>query len=138
MSEVKSYAFQKYIDEQKHLDTDEQRHLIKPIIHVINEDFKGKEHLYCDKSQLDANGKYRKPKVIIEAEKRGFKTGLEMMEADKKAEEERKVKEVSDLRDFTQKQNDVIKQLIDKQSSLEEIIKKQNDLLLQITDRMKK
>ena len=62
---MENYPFQKYIDEQKHLDTDEHRHLIKPIIHIINEDFKGEEHLYCDKSQLCPLGKYRKPKIII-------------------------------------------------------------------------
>ena len=45
---------------------------------------------------------------------------------------------IDDLREFTQKQNDVIKQLIEKQENLEDIIKKQNDLLLQITDRLKK
>ncbi len=138
MTEVKPYAFQKYIDEQKHLDTDEQRHLIKPIIHIVDKDFKGEEHKYCDKSQLCPLGKYRRPKIILEAEKRGFNTISEMVEADKKAEEDAKQKEVSDLRDFTQKQNDVIKQLIDKQDNLEDIIKKQNDLLLQITDRLKK
>jgi hypothetical protein len=135
---TENYPFQKYIDEQKHLDTDELRHTIKPIIHVIDTDFKGEEHIYCDTDQRCPLGKYRKPKHIIEAEQRGFKSGFEMAESDKKTEQEMKVKEVSDLRDFTQKQNDVIKQLIDKQSSLEEIIKKQNDLLLQITDRMKK
>jgi hypothetical protein len=138
MTEVKPYAFQKFIDEQKHLDTDETRHLIKPIQHVINRDFKGEEHLYCDKSQLCPLGKYRKPKIILEAERRGFNTIAEMVEADKKAEEEKKVKQMSDLRDFTQKQNDVIQQLITKQDTLEEIIRKQNDLLVEITNRLKK
>ena len=52
--------------------------------------------------------------------------------------EDVKQNELNNLRDFTQKQNEVIQQLINKQDSLEEIIKKQNDLLLQITDRMKK
>lgn len=132
------YPFKKYIDEQKHLDTDEHRHLIKPIIHIIDQDFKGQEHLFCDKEQRNAEGKFRRPKKLIEAEQRGFKSVYDMVDADKKAEDDRKIKEVSDLRDFTQKQNDVIKQLIDKQDSLEEIIKKQNDLLLQITDRLKK
>lgn len=47
-------------------------------------------------------------------------------------------KQIQDLREFTTKQNDVIKQLIEKQDSLEEIIKKQNELLTQITDRLKK
>lgn len=89
----KPYPFQKFIDEQKHLDTEESRHLIKPIIHVINEDFKGQEHLYCDKSQLCPLGKYRKPKIVLEAEQKGFKSFTEMLEFQKKAEEENKKKE---------------------------------------------
>lgn len=90
---LEPYAFQKFIDEQKELDTDELRHTIKPIIHVIDKDFKGEEHLYCDKSQLCPLGKFRRPKILVEAEKRGFASALEMVEADKKAEEENKKKE---------------------------------------------
>ncbi len=84
----KDYPFQKFIDEQKHLDTDELRHTIKPAIFVIDQDFKGEEHLYCAKEQLCPLGKYRRPKHIIEAEQRGFSSGLEMVAADKKAKEE--------------------------------------------------
>lgn len=116
------YPFQKYIDEQKHLDTDEHRHLIKPIIHIMDKDFKGHEHKFCDKEQLCPLGKFRRPKHIIEAERRGFKSGLEMFEADKKAEEEAKSKQISDL--------------ITKQSTLEQIIKDQNTLLEQIIKRI--
>lgn len=104
---MEGYSFQKYIDEQKHLDTDELRHTIKPVIHVINRDFKGEEHKFCDKDQLCPLGKYRQPKKLIEAEQRGFASGLEMMEADqsreslmKKAEEEKKQKEIEDLRAY--------------------------------------
>jgi hypothetical protein len=79
---TKNYAFQKYVDEQKHLDTDDLRHTIKPIHHIITQDLKGEEHLYCDKSQLCPLGKYRKPKHIIEAERRGFKTVSDMVEAE--------------------------------------------------------
>ena len=135
---TENYPFQKYIDEQKHLDTDELRHTMKPNIFVIDKDFKGEEHIYCHKEQLCPLGKYRRPKHVIETERRGFASGIEMVESDKKAEQEMKVKEVSDLRDFTQKQNEVIQQLINKQDSLEEIIKKQNDLLVEITNRLKK
>lgn len=92
----KPYPFQKYIDEQKHLDTDELRHLIQPIIHVINQDFKGEEHKYCDKIQLCPLGKYKRPKVVVEAEARGFTTFTEMFEADKKAEEDKKAKLIAD------------------------------------------
>lgn len=140
----KPYPFRKYIDEQKHLDTEESRHLIKPIIHVINEDFKGQEHLYCDKSQLCPLGKYRKPKIIVEAEQKGFKTFTEMLEFNKKLEEENKKveedakkKEVSDLREFTTKQNDIIKKLITKQDNLEKTIIDQNNLLQEIINRLK-
>lgn len=94
------YPFQKYIDAQKHLDTDELRHLIKPTIHVINQDFKGEEHLYCDKNQLCPLGKYKRPKKVIDAEARGFATFTEMLEAEKKAEEEAKQREVDDLRQY--------------------------------------
>jgi hypothetical protein len=87
---MESYPFQKFYDEQKHLDTDELRHTIKPVIHVIDKDFKGEEHLFCDKEQRCPLGKFRRPKILVEAEKRGFVSTLEMAEADKKAEEEKK------------------------------------------------
>jgi hypothetical protein len=97
-SDPKDYAFKKFIDEQKHLDCDEHRHKIKPIVHIIDKDFKGQEHLFCDKSQRDADGKFRRPKKLVEAERRGFKSSLEMYEADKKAEEDKKVKETEDMK----------------------------------------
>jgi hypothetical protein len=94
------YPFHKYIEEQKHLDTDGSRHLIKPIIHIVDKDFKGEEHKFCDKEQLCPLGKYRRPKHIIEAEQRGFKSGLEMFEADKKAEEDKKQNEIDELKEM--------------------------------------
>jgi len=103
----KDYPFQKYIDEQKHLDTDESRHLIKPVVHVIAQDFKGEEHLYCDKEQLCPLGKYRRPKKMMEAESKGFASVADMMEANKKAEEdakekkaEQQQKEIDDLKEM--------------------------------------
>jgi hypothetical protein len=105
---LEPYAFQKFIDEQKHLDTDELRHTIKPIIHVIDKDFKGEEHLYCDKSQLCPLGKYKRSKVTVEAEARGFTSGLEMMEADKKAEEDAKKKQT----DAQQKEIDELREIV--------------------------
>lgn len=110
----KDYPFQKFYDEQKHLDTDDLRHTIKPVIHVIDKDFKGEEHKFCDKEQLCPLGKFRRPKILVEAEKRGFASAVEMMEADqsraslmKKAEEEKKhiavqalEKETEDLRAY--------------------------------------
>ena len=97
-SDPKDYPFKKYIDECKHLDCDEHRHKIKPIIHIIDKDFKGQEHIYCDKSQRNAEGKFRRPKKMIEAEQRGFKSVAEMVEADKKAEEDKKLQEAEDLK----------------------------------------
>ena len=97
---TENYPFQKFIDEKKDLDTDELRHLIKPTIHVVAQDFKGEEHLYCDKEQLCPLGKYRRPKILIEAERRGFKSGLEMFEADKKAEEDKKQNEIDELKEM--------------------------------------
>jgi hypothetical protein len=47
-------------------------------------------------------------------------------------------KQINDLRDFTQKQNDVIKKLIDKQETLEQTIVSQNNLLQEIINRLKK
>ena len=96
-SDPKDYAFKKIIDEHKHLDCDEHRHTIKPIIHVINKDFKGQEHLFCDKDQLCPLGKYRRPKKLIEAEQKGFASVSEMMEAAKKDQEEKKQKEIETL-----------------------------------------
>jgi len=92
-SDPKDYPFKKFIDEQKHLDFDEHRHKIKPVIHIIDKDFKGREHLFCDPSQLNAEGKFRRPKKLIEAERRGFANVKELLDADAKAEEENKKKE---------------------------------------------
>jgi hypothetical protein len=97
-SDPKDYAFKKFIDEHKHLDCDEHRHKIKPIIHIIDKDFKGEEHRYCDKSQLCPEGKFRRPKKLMEAERRGFKSVAEMDNADKKAGEDKKLQEADDLK----------------------------------------
>lgn len=94
------YAFQKYIDEQKHLDTDELRHTMKSICHVVVQDLKGEEHKYCDKEQLCPLGKFRRPKKMIEAEGKGFATVADMMEADAKAKEDAKQKEIDDLKEM--------------------------------------
>jgi len=94
----KDYPFKSFCDKYKHQDTDESRHLIQPIHHIIDKDFKGQEHLYCDKEQLCPLGKYRRPKKLIEAESRGFASVAEMDMADKKAEEDKKVQEVDDLK----------------------------------------
>ena len=93
----KDYPFKKLIDEQAHLDTDELRHTIKTVSHHIETDSKGQENLFCDKSQLDADGKFRRPKIMTQAESRGFKTPMEMVEADKKAETADLTKQVADL-----------------------------------------
>jgi hypothetical protein len=94
----KDYPFNKFHDEQKHLDTDESRHLIKPVVHIIDQDLKGQEHRFCDKEQLCPLGKFRRPKILVESERRGFASVMEMMEADKKAEEDKKVQEVDELK----------------------------------------
>jgi len=104
---MESYAFKKFIDEHKHLDTDELRHTIKPICHVIAQDFKGEEHKFCDKEQLCPLGKFRRPKILVEAEKRGFASVAEMVEADKKAEEDAKQKEIDELKEL-------VRQLMDR------------------------
>jgi predicted RNA-binding protein with RPS1 domain len=106
--------FQKFYDEQKHLDTDELRHKIKPVVHIIDQDFKGQEHLYCDKSQLDAEGKYRRPKKLQEAERRGFNSVMDMYMADKKAEEDKKVQETVDLRRQVADLTALVQQLLKK------------------------
>jgi len=133
----KNYPFKKFIDDQSYLDTDELRHSIKTVSHHIETDFKGEEHKYCDKEQLDESGKWRRPKIMTQAETRGFKTPIDMVEFDKKASEDAKAKEVTDLREFTTKQNDIIKQLITKQDTLEQTIKDQNNLLQEIINRLK-
>jgi hypothetical protein len=104
----KDYPFQKIIDEQKELDTDELRHTIKPVIHVIDKDFKGEEHKFCDKEQLCPLGKFRRPKILVEAERRGFASVMEMVEADKKAEEDKKQKEI----EAQQKEIDDLKEIV--------------------------
>jgi hypothetical protein len=94
----KDNPFKKFHDEYKHLDTDELRHTIKPVVHIIDKDFKGEEHLYCAKEQLCPLGKFRRPKKMMEAERRGFVSVMEMEQADKKAEEDAKQKEIDDLK----------------------------------------
>jgi hypothetical protein len=109
----KDYPFKKFIDENKHVDTDELRYQIKPIHHIIDQHFKGREHLFCDKSQLDANGKFRRPKMLIEAERRGFKTAMEMDMAEKKAEENRKEIEQNKQLDELKQENADLKAKLD-------------------------
>lgn len=88
-TDPKQYKYRtKEHDEMDALDTDEKRHLIRPMIRLITEHHKGEEHQFCDPEQLDAQGKFRRPKLILEAERRGFKTVMEMDEADKKAKED--------------------------------------------------
>jgi hypothetical protein len=94
------YAYQKYIDEQKHLDTNESRHLMKSICHVVIQDFKGEEHKFCDKEQLCPLGKFRRPKKMMEAESKGFASVADMVEADKKAKEDAKQKQIDDLQEM--------------------------------------
>jgi hypothetical protein len=113
----KDYPFKAHIHAQKHLDTDQTRHLIKTISHSIALDFKGKEHLYCDPSQLDANGKWIDPHAPAKA--RGFKHMIEMYEADKKAEEdakkaaeEAKVQETADLKKQVSDLTALVQQLL--------------------------
>ena len=108
MDRPTTYQFQTCIDEQKHLDTDEFRHMIKPIVHIIDQDFKGQEHKFCDKSQLCPLGKFRRPKIMIEAERRGFSSVKEMIDADKKTEEDTKQKQIEQQ----QKDIDELKEMV--------------------------
>lgn len=110
--EPKDNPFKKFQDEQKHLDTDELRHTIKPVVHIIDKDFKGEEHLYCAKEQLCPLGKYRRPKILVEAEKRGFTSAVEMMEADKKAEEDAKKNKAEQQQKEIDELKELVRQLI--------------------------
>lgn len=87
-----TYPFRHHIEANKHLDTDEDRHKIQCIVETINDHYNGREHLFCDKDQL-RDGKFRIPKKLQEAQARGFKTIMEMYEADKKEADEKKAKE---------------------------------------------
>lgn len=109
---TETYAFQKFIDDQKHLDTDELRHTIKPVIHVIDKDFKGEEHLFCDKEQRCPLGKFRRPKILVEAEQRGFTSAVEMIEADKKAEEDAKKNKAEQQQKEIDELKDLVRQLL--------------------------
>jgi hypothetical protein len=123
--DLKDYPFNKFIDEQKHLDTDELRHTIKPVIHVIDKDFKGEEHKFCDKEQLCPLGKFRRPKILVEAEKRGFTSVIEMMEADKKAEQSRAslVEEAKNIAgQALGKEVDELKRIVSEQNKLLEFL----------------
>lgn len=117
----KDYPFKKFLDEQAHLDTDELRQTIKSVHHHIETDFKGKEHKYCDKSQLDAEGKFRRPKKLQEAERRGFKTVMDMIEADKKVDDAtlaEKDKQISLLTEQVQTLTKLCNERFDKVASL--------------------
>jgi len=114
----KDYPFKSFCDKYKHLDTDDSRHLIKPIHHIIDKDFKGQEHLYCDKEQLCPLGKYRRPKRLIEAESRGFASVAEMDMADKKAEEDAKQKKVEQQ----QRKLDELERIVSDQNKLLEFL----------------
>ena len=100
MIDPKDYPFRHLVEQHTHLDTDELRHTIKPIIQIIDKDFKAKEHQFCDKEQLCPLGKYRRPKLMVEAESKGFTSSLEMEMANKKAMEDAKQKEIDDLRQY--------------------------------------
>lgn len=84
----KDYPFHHHIEANKHLDTDKLRHKIESITECIDTHYQGKEHLYCDKEQL-RDGKFRKPKVLVEAEQAGHANAMDHYEAkQKKATEE--------------------------------------------------
>ena len=100
MIDPKDYPFRHLIEQNAHLDTDELRHTIKPIIQVIDKDFKAKEHQFCDKEQLCPLGKYRRPKLMVEAESKGFTSSLEMEMANRKAKEDEKQKEIDELKEI--------------------------------------
>ena len=110
----KDYPFKKFVDEQKHLDCEEHRNKIKSVVHIIDKDCKGEEHLFCDKSQRNAEGKFRRPKMLMKAEQRGFKSIAEMVEADKKAEEDMKVKTERDMAERHLKEAEELKKKLEK------------------------
>lgn len=114
MERPTTYQFQTYIDEQKHLDTDEFRHMIKPIVHIIDQDFKGQEHKFCDKSQLCPLGTFRRPKLMMEAEARGFASVMEMANADKKAEDDTKQKQIEQQQKDIDELKEIVKALMTK------------------------
>lgn len=108
----KDYPFKHIVEQYAHLDTDELRHTIKPIIQVIDKDFKAKEHQFCDKEQLCPLGKYRRPKLMVEAESKGFTSSLEMEMANRKAKEDEKQKKVEQQQKEIDELREVVRQLI--------------------------
>lgn len=108
----KDYPFRKQIEEQAHLDNDENRHKIQTVQHCIAHDFKEEEHKFCDKEQLCPLGKFRRPKKIIEMESRGFTNVMEMAEADKKAKEDAKEERFNKQQQELDELKAIIKNLI--------------------------
>lgn len=100
----KDYPFRHHIEKYKHLDTDADRHKIKVIAESIDEHYKGKEHLYCDKDQLDSFGNFRKPKIVIEAESMGYTSVMEYCQAKFKSKE-------NDTQQIIKNQSEQIKEL---------------------------
>lgn len=94
-----------------HIKDDKEGH--KCIVETIDEHYKGREHLFCDKEQL-RDGKFRLPKKLQEAKTRGFQSVLEMNEADKKKVEEEKEKQTTDLQKQVADLTALVQQLLKK------------------------
>jgi hypothetical protein len=109
----KDYPFRHHIEANKHLDTDEKRHEIKCIVETIEEHYKGREHLVCDKGQL-RDGKFRRPKILVEAEQAGRASVMEHYEAKMKKMEEEKGKQTSDLQKQVADLTALVQQLLKK------------------------
>lgn len=107
----KDYPFKHLIADNK--DDDETRRSIKPIVTHLKDHTA--PHTICDKEQLGADGKYRTPKLIHQAQARGFKSPMEMYESDKKDAEEKKLKETDDLRKQVADLTALVQQLLKKQ-----------------------
>ena len=104
-----TYPFKKFIDDQAHLDTEELRRTIKPIIHTIPNDFSGKEHLYCDKNQLDKNGEW--VDTHKDAKAKGFKSMMEMNEKNKSEQDKREKQDKEEKQKIiTDQQNTIASQ----------------------------
>jgi hypothetical protein len=129
----KDYPFKKFNDEQAHLDTDELRHTIKPRLFKLTEDFKGQEHLYCDPSDLDANGKFYQCQHTLEAKKAGFNNPMEHYNAKMKKQKDDDDKRQKDKEKLISDQQETItsqaKQMMSMQNDIKILHGALNDLI---------
>jgi hypothetical protein len=103
-----TYAFRHHIEANKHLNNENDYHQIKPIIEYIDRDYKGQEHRFCDKEQLDAQGSFRIPKALKAAREAGHENVMEHYEAIQRKKKDDDNKASDDFKNQIDKMNQTL------------------------------